>query len=101
MPSDHSQISFYAASFFVLLVLFRCSNVPKPSNSFSQFVVKIPLIAIAVTTAVLVAFSRVYLEYHTLEQVSVGALIGTVMGCGWFYLVHNVFSMFFFDITNW
>jgi len=75
--------------------------LPKANNWLSQASAKIPVIAIAVCTAVLIAASRVYLEYHTVEQVAVGALIGTVMGCGWFYFVHNVFSMFFFDITNW
>jgi len=44
---------------------------------------------------------RVYLEYHSVEQVAVGALIGSFLGAIWFMLVHNVFSQYFHTITSW
>lgn len=59
------------------------------------------LVSGAFIAAVLVAFSRVYLEYHTVEQVLVGALVGIFMGSTWFYLVHTVFSNYFHLITTW
>lgn len=99
MPSDHSQIMFYASSFLVLLIFYRCYY--KTNSRLYQILVKSTLAAIAIISAVLVAFSRVYLEYHTIEQVLVGAVLGTVMGCVWFFLVHNIFANHFFIITTW
>jgi dolichyldiphosphatase len=41
--------------------------------------------------ATIVAYSRVYLHYHTIPQVVVGALIGTILGCVWYYFVNYEF----------
>jgi hypothetical protein len=93
-------------------------------NKLNQLVFKGFLILSSSTAAVLVAFSRykrrkknylfvctfricfslyhrVYLEYHTFEQVAVGALVGILFGGVWFYAVHNIFSNFFHLITTW
>ncbi len=34
---------------------------------------------------------RVYLHYHTIAQVVVGAIIGTILGCAWYYFVNYQF----------
>lgn len=75
MPSAHSQFMGFFASYYVCAVLF-----------------KVPLgrAAKAVSVAVLccacggVAFSRVYLLYHTLFQVVAGVLVGGVFGLVYF-----------------
>lgn len=63
--------------------------------------VKGSLILGAEVTALLVAYSRVYLEYHTVEQVIVGGAIGRAFGAIWFFLVHYIFSRYFAVITSW
>lgn len=98
MPSDHSQISFYLATFVILLVIFRYHL---NSGRFSQFLVKAMLVSGSFLCAGLVAFSRIYLEYHTIEQVVVGSIVGILLGIAWFFLVHRVFSQYFHFITTW
>ncbi len=99
MPSDHSQHIFFIATFFILLVVNRLYY--KTNNKSYQYVVKGVLVLAAEVTALLVSYSRVYLEYHTVEQVVVGGVIGTISGAIWFFLVHYVFSPYFHMITNW
>ena len=43
---------------------------------------------------------RLYLHYHTVEQVLVGLVIGVVNGAIWFYIVENFFTYIFQDIVN-
>lgn len=100
MPSDHSQIMFYFSSFFILLVAFRY-HINNGKANTNKMLHKSILIIGSFFAAVLVALSRVYLEYHTVEQVLVGAFVGTFIGCVWFYLVHSYFSQYFHMITTW
>ncbi|KAG7175329.1 Dolichyldiphosphatase 1-like [Homarus americanus] len=54
------------------------------------------LVAVAlVTAAFIVMFSRVYLLYHSWSQVLWGALLGILLGCGWFTLTHLVLTPLF------
>lgn len=99
MPSDHSQHIFYLATFFILLIINRCYF--KTNNKSYQYLVKGSLILGAEVTAMLVAYSRVYLEYHTVEQVIIGGAIGSISGAVWFFLVHYIFSRYFAAITLW
>lgn len=99
MPSDHSQHIFYMATFFILLVINRIHI--KTNNKNYQYMLKGSLILGAEVCALLVAYSRVYLEYHTVEQVIVGGAIGRVSGAVWFFIVHYLFSHYFMAITQW
>lgn len=47
----------------------------------------------AMTLALLVCISRVWLGYHTLEQVLVGVAVGSVCGSLWFLVTHKVRSL--------
>ncbi|KAL5108857.1 Lipid phosphate phosphatase gamma [Taenia crassiceps] len=38
---------------------------------------------------------RIYLEYHYVNQVCVGALVGSILGCLWFYVVHVILTPHF------
>lgn len=99
MPSDHSQMMFYCSTFYILLIVFRFYW--KTFNRLNQIIGKSIMIIIATVSAILVAYSRIYLEYHTYEQVMVGAFIGIATGCVWFFLVHNIFAKYFYKITTW
>jgi len=37
---------------------------------------------------------RVYLHYHTIAQVVVGAFVGTALGCVWYYFVNYEFMKY-------
>jgi dolichyldiphosphatase len=99
MPSDHSQIMFYFASFFILLI--ASSRYSISNNKLFQMAYKCILIVGSFTLASLVAFSRVYLEYHTVQQVLVGAMLGSFAGTVWFLLVRHIFSRYFYFIASW
>lgn len=48
-------------------------------------------------TAAAVAWSRIYLEYHTPKQVVVGLVAGTISAVGWFTIVEVVRRMGWLD----
>ena len=45
-------------------------------------------------------YFRVYLHYHTVSQVVVGALVGTALGCVWYYFVNYHFIQYASLITD-
>lgn len=50
---------------------------------------------------VMVCLSRIYLQYHTWNQVMVGSIVGAITGILWFTLTHLVFSPLFPTIASW
>lgn len=90
MPSAHSQFMGLFATYFICIVLFKTPN----HNRTSKMLMTVPL----VLASILVAFSRVYLFYHTAPQVIVGLLVGVVLG-----LLLFVFSSMLRDvgIVDW
>jgi len=88
MPSAHAQSFFYFMTYLAIFVILK-SQMPGSQNVRSirhRFFVLIQLIS-----AILVAYSRIYLYYHTIAQVVVGSLIGTIFGCIWYYFVNYQF----------
>lgn len=45
--------------------------------------------------AALTMVSRVYLGYHSVVQVFAGAILGTVLGAAWYWVVQNVLAGYF------
>ena len=43
---------------------------------------------------------RLYLHYHSLEQVVIGLIFGIFFGAVWFYVVDNVCTPLFQEIAN-
>ena len=43
---------------------------------------------------------RVYLRYHTLEQVLLGTLVGAITGSVWFIVVTKILCPYFPSIVN-
>lgn len=85
MPSSHAQfVTFFSLS-LTFFLLFR--HVPKqatPSHTPLSMASRIGLSILAIICAGVVAWSRVYLNYHTPKQVAVGCLAGAVSAVGWF-----------------
>ncbi|KAI8900345.1 PAP2 superfamily-domain-containing protein [Globomyces pollinis-pini] len=82
MPSSHSQFMWFFTTFCILHLYTHVSfryKLMKPFISCGLVVM-----------ALLVGVSRVYLEYHTIEQVVVGSCLGLIIGLTWFLLSGNL-----------
>lgn len=91
MPSSHAQFVVFFSISLTLFLLFR--HVPKratPSHTPLSMLARVALSGVALANAGLVAWSRIYLSYHTPKQVLVGCLAGGVTGVGWFLVTMMV-----------
>lgn len=76
MPSSHAQIIFYAFSVFMLqLIRHHRANLHSTFWQLEWGIKALVYLAISVS----VAYSRVYLGYHTVLQVVAGSAAGAVM----------------------
>ncbi|CAF1007011.1 unnamed protein product [Adineta steineri] len=91
MPSDHAQTFFYFMTYLAIFVILKSQmpGTPRIRSMRNRFLVVAQLI-----TASIVAYSRVYLHYHTVLQVVVGAFVGTGLGCVWYYFVNYHFMKY-------
>ncbi|KAJ8451062.1 hypothetical protein Cgig2_026871 [Carnegiea gigantea] len=85
-PSSHSQYMFFFATYFTLLQFRNRRNW-----GFFDYVVQ----SIVWFLAFLTMVSRVYLGYHSTSQVFAGAILGTVLGAAWCWVVQNVLVHYF------
>ena len=94
MPSSHSQfLSFFSISLSLFLLI---RHKPPPSRSQTglfdaayyhkplTFLQRVLCSAFVLGLAAAVAWSRVYLEYHTPKQVLVGCAAGATIALVWF-----------------
>jgi len=96
MPSDHSQFMAFFTIYFWLFIFIRVYR----NNSFLEDAWKYFISLSLGVTSVIVLYSRVYLGYHTMPQIIVGAIIGAAFGLLWFFIVHVYITPFFLPITN-
>ncbi|KAH8821409.1 hypothetical protein F5884DRAFT_85616 [Xylogone sp. PMI_703] len=91
MPSSHAQfVAFFSVSLTLFLLL---RHVPREKSANYRplyLIERLGLSVLALMCAGLVAWSRVYLSYHTPKQVLVGVAAGTVTAIGWFLVVTAV-----------
>ncbi len=73
-PSGHTMSAFALFAFFAFCLPF------KKGTAFALF-----------TIALMVGLSRVYLVQHFFEDVYLGALIGTLIAMGWYFLQYRIF----------
>jgi dolichyldiphosphatase len=76
MPSNHSQFVSFFCIFYILHVFHM---KPQPLSTLVKRFVVLSLLSLQFV----VCYSRVYLSYHTSEQVIVGALVGGLFGALW------------------
>lgn len=94
MPSAHSQFMGFFAAYFICIFLFKM-------NHFSA-IQKYVGCGILVSSGLLVAFSRVYLLYHTIQQVLVGVMFGALLGLVYFVIISIARDVGFIDfIISW
>jgi len=99
MPSSHAQ---FMSFFIVYLSLFLFIRLHHHSGQLVRH--KIWKYSVWLTfsvSTILVFISRVYLLYHTINQVIVGAVVGSINGLVWFSMVHLLLSPFFPSIAAW
>lgn len=84
MPSSHAQFMTYFAVYMSLFLAFRHSPSYAGSYPYSDFLLRSALIVGLCASAVAVSASRVYLSYHTPQQVLAGSAAGFLCACGWF-----------------
>ncbi|VDM30558.1 unnamed protein product [Hydatigera taeniaeformis] len=94
MPSNHATFMFFMMAYFLLFIKYRLS--PLHYSSFSRAFIALFLLFISVITC----YTRVYLEFHYVDQVCIGALIGSILGSLWFYVVHAILTPRFPQIVE-
>ncbi|KAH6684769.1 phosphatidic acid phosphatase type 2/haloperoxidase [Halenospora varia] len=87
MPSSHSQfVAFFSISLTLFLLFRHVPKKPTPSHTPLSLPARIFLSGLALGNAGLVAWSRIYLNYHTPKQVIVGCTAGAISAIGWFII---------------
>ncbi len=95
MPSSHTQMMAFVLALSACLALYRrrwlkpeltALKATRAKEAARAALAGAELLALAGATAV-VAASRVYLGYHSPDQVAAGALVGGAFGLLWFRLM--------------
>jgi dolichyldiphosphatase len=76
MPSNHAQFIGYCCAFHIIQVLIN-------SNKYISAQYRILYSILLIFVALGVCLSRIYLEYHTFDQVVVGLFVGIIFGIIW------------------
>eukprot|EP00246_Nothoceros_aenigmaticus_P009016 TRINITY_DN24304_c0_g1_i1.p1 TRINITY_DN24304_c0_g1~~TRINITY_DN24304_c0_g1_i1.p1 ORF type:complete len:267 (-),score=15.15 TRINITY_DN24304_c0_g1_i1:481-1206(-) len=92
-PSSHSQFMCFFSTYMMLLALRRFSFSDMYSKLFTAFV--------SWPFTLLTMYSRIYLGYHSLEQVIAGGTAGIIFGAGWFYVVQRKIAHYFPRLQTW
>lgn len=76
MPSSHAQfVAFF--SVYITLWMFLRNRHLTPAYRYG-------LSTLALTAAICISLSRVYLSYHTPKQVLAGTSVGVLLGITWY-----------------
>lgn len=94
MPSNHSQFMSFFATYVFLFVLIRLPQAFN-QNAFLERFWRLLIIVGTWLAALLVCYSRVYLQYHTWGQVLTGVAVGIATGSLWFALTQFFLSPFY------
>lgn len=89
MPSSHAQfVAFFSVSLALFLV-FRHKPAyqgKRRNHTPLSIVERLFWSAMGLAMAATVAWSRIYLNYHTQRQVLVGSAAGTIIAVAWFFV---------------
>jgi dolichyldiphosphatase len=86
MPSSHAQFVSFFSVYLALFLLFRHKPHPTNTHTPTTFAERFFLSIAALGSAAAVAWSRIYLNYHTPKQVLVGCSAGAICAVAWFGL---------------
>ncbi|XP_076455059.1 dolichyldiphosphatase 1-like [Babylonia areolata] len=91
MPSSHSQFMWFFATYMTFFIWIRVYR----NYSILDDLWKVVVCVGSFFVASVVAYSRIYLEYHTAAQVVWGGVVGVVAGSLWFAFVQLVLTPLF------
>lgn len=86
MPSSHAQFVAFFSVYLTLFLLIRHSPHPSDTHKPTTYTQRVILSVLSFLFAASVCASRVYLSYHTVNQVLVGCCVGMVTAIAWFTL---------------
>lgn len=86
MPSSHAQFVAFSAVYLGLFLVFRHTNALTSSHILPWPVIRMVLAVGSFIGASAVAWSRIYLNYHTPRQVLTGFAAGVVCAVSWFFV---------------
>lgn len=86
IPSGHAAIVSFAALFWILIMIRNDMNEHVLSSDPSELALLILRIMGIVLLALAVSGSRILFKCHTISQVAVGIILGSLMGWGGFEL---------------
>lgn len=89
MPSSHAQFVAYFSVSLALFLVFRHKPIyqgKKRNHTPLTMVERLFWSTMGLVMAAAVAWSRIYLNYHTQKQVLVGSAAGTASAIAWFLL---------------
>ncbi|KAJ7976995.1 lipid phosphate phosphatase gamma, chloroplastic-like [Quillaja saponaria] len=84
-PSNHAEYTFFFATYLSLLNYKGINGICNGKLG----------ILMAWCLGFLTMYSRVYLGYHTVEQVKAGAIFGTIIAGVWFWVVNSFISHYY------
>lgn len=99
MPSSHSQFMWFFTIYVLCFVIIRLrysNSVYKYASYWKSFAVFSSLILTSI-----VSYSRIYLLYHTWNQILFGALIGSILAGIWFVITQFILTPLFPIVTQW
>ena len=83
MPSGHSQVAWTLSTYIIAKIITNWKNSNKDNKTITGFgyIWLVLSCLLVLAAAVYISYSRVYIEgCHTLEQVTVGGLLGILCG---------------------
>lgn len=99
MPSNHAQFMWFFATYIVFFVTIRVHHVNNSTLIDNAW--KIVATVGVIWSAAAVCYGRIYLHYHTWGQITCGAILGSVLACGWFAVMQLVLTPSFPIIASW
>lgn len=84
MPSGHSQLAFAITTYIIL----KMNNID--TNKKYNTYLKNSIIIMSIIVALYIAYSRIHIGCHTIQQVIVGSIIGIGFGYLVFYLENYI-----------
>lgn len=102
MPSSHSQFIWFFSTYVTLFVLLRLKHNTHPSHAipFERTFRALTVLGCWLLAG-LVCLSRIYLLYHTQQQVIVGSTLGILNGTAWFAVTHLLLTPIFPYVVGW
>ncbi|CAH0394355.1 unnamed protein product [Bemisia tabaci] len=103
MPSSHSQFIWFFASYMAYFIFLRL-HLHSRNDSIDpskEYIGKSVVALGCIVLALVVSYSRIYLQYHTWRQVTYGAFTGIFFGSFWFGIVHIFLTPLFPIVVSW